>query len=98
MLVPRNKASEVLMSVIFVLVSLNFRSIDSRKTLTLCSTALASSRVPLIPIIQSSAYLTYDNFLKLGSWRSTAGKFLASLDSSNTKPKSPFFFALEILL
>lgn len=46
--------------------SSNFNS-SCKKSLTLDSIVLHSSSDPLTPIIQSSAYLTYTNFLKFGS-------------------------------
>jgi hypothetical protein len=54
--------------VIKVLLSLNSKfSSCLSKIFILSKMVIQSSLEPLIPMIQSSAYLTYVNFLKLGS-------------------------------
>ncbi|KXL41629.1 MAG: hypothetical protein FE78DRAFT_156086, partial [Acidomyces sp. 'richmondensis'] len=66
--VPRNLALSSLALVIRVLLSLNSKfSSCLRKNFILSKIVLQSSLEPLIPMIQSSAYLTYTSFLKLGS-------------------------------
>jgi len=84
--------------VILVLVSLKVNPIVDSWYLTLASIALVSSRVPFTPMIQSSAYLMYEIFLKLGSLKLAEGINLLSLANLFTNCMSPLFFALDILL
>jgi hypothetical protein len=66
--------------VIFVFSSDNSNPNSSfRNFLTLFIIDAHSSLDPLIPMIQSSAYLTYSNFLKLGSMFNLDGVFKISL-------------------
>lgn len=66
MSVPKNLALPSLALVIKVLLSLNSKfSSCLRKIFILSKMVIQSSLEPLIPMIQSSAYLTYVNLLKL---------------------------------
>lgn len=71
--VPRNRTESELRLVSFVLVGLRVRPIDEQNSSIFLRISRASILVPLIPIIQSSAYLTYTSFLYVSDPKSIAG-------------------------
>ncbi|OTA47799.1 hypothetical protein K449DRAFT_341459 [Hypoxylon sp. EC38] len=76
----RNSANSLLALVILVFVSERSRFNSAfRNSLILFIRDTQSSLEPLTPIIQSSAYLTYSNFLKLGSISSLDGIWMMIL-------------------
>lgn len=87
--VPRKRALPLLELVISVFSELKFSLSSSFKNLLILSNkATQSWYEPLSPSIQSSAYLTYTNFLKLGSIGSLEGTLSMSLCHFNLSVKS----------
>lgn len=94
--VPRNRTLSLLRDVSLVLVSLRFKSKLVQNSRILRRISVASSLLPLIPMIQSSAYLTYTNLFNSFDLKSMEGCFDLSAINFLIAGILPSFLAFNI--